>query len=927
MVNISFYGSHNAAYVVEKDGEILTVLEVERFLNYKNSGVAQYRCPKVEDIYFIAKYIPRFLMKKYNIEEFDNCFYLNSDVIYLGKSFLEKYIKARNYSYGYHHLSHAAGAFYQSEFPESLIFSFDGGGNDGFFNVYKCKRGESPTLLEQVLNPVKNTPHIYYDLGFPYMMLAHYLSEIKYEHLPTGNLVYPGKLMGLTSYGNVIEEWIEPMMEFYKSGPDGENYHEKVRTLSEKIGVHLDVSQRVSGQTSYDIAKTSQKVFEECFLEVAKPYFEKYPDLPVCIAGGCGLNILLNTRLVNEFNKDVFVPPDPNDCGIALGLMLEYLKPLKSYDSTYSGLELLDVDMLGTYIHESQHTSIFRSYFYKTERMIKDLNSGKIVGVCRGRSEHGPRALGNRSILCNPMVPQMKDILNEKVKHREWFRPFAPVVRLEDVNKYFEWDRESRWMGFCPVVREEWREKLSAVTHVDNTARVQTVTEEQNPWLYNLLTEFEKSSGVGVLLNTSFNVAGKPISSSVKDAMEIFEKTDMECLMIEDVYMKKIEAIDPPELDYVEDCNYDPEAPIVMLESDVLEPEEITPEPPVETPVIEVPVLEVVSEVAPIDKKTKMVTAFYAYHDNGPYWGQTSRNIRYKYSLVSICNMGVDVVCYTDVGELGYDELVKLKEDFNLTNLEIKIYELKDNPYIERVNKIRGENPSEYVIPGRSPQIYALKFKFLGIEYEPDINLYWVDCGLSFPGLFPEFASKYFFEDGRDRFINNYPLEKVNPTEEELLQEEKLHGFKRYSYDKAFNENTIRRINQFQDNKILLLTRSATDDKTHLLISKINKDLKYQIDCPEFPVGGLFGGNSNLIPEFIKQVEEVIDLSLEMGHCGSDQEYLWYVLWNHREWFNVWGFTGFYHFGEEWKDIVDENYVSFSEFFLDPEHNLKNFIK
>jgi predicted NodU family carbamoyl transferase len=171
--------------------------------------------------------------------------------------------------------------------------------------------------------------------------------------------------------------------------------------------------------------------------------------------------------------------------------------------------------------------------------LVNDLADGKIVGVARGRSEHGARALGNRSIICNPSIPEMKDILNAKVKHREWYRPFAPVVRLEDISKYFEWEGESRWMSFCPKVKDEWKYKLGAITHVDGTARVQTVTREENEWLYDLLTKFEEKTGVGVLLNTSFNVDGKPILSTCKDAFTILETTEMDCLIIEDYYFKK----------------------------------------------------------------------------------------------------------------------------------------------------------------------------------------------------------------------------------------------------------------------------------------------------------------------------------------------------------------------------------------------------
>lgn len=549
MINIAFYGSHNAAYAVEKDGEIVLVLEVERFLNYKNSGLAQYMCPKNDDLLFLAEYIPKFIMQKLGIKMFDTCYHMNTEVI-LGtdRYDLKDFILAREFKPALHHQSHAANAFYQSPYQEALAFSFDGGGNDGFFNIYKCVRGEQPKLLQQVLSPTHDSPHIYYDLGFPYMVLAHYLEDIKKDPLNIGNLVYPGKLMGLASYGTVREEWLEAFITFYKSKPEGtrigpwdetgyNDYEPKVKQLGAAIGISFNEHNRLTGQEAYDIAATSQKAFEECFLEVVKPYMDEYPDLPVCVAGGCGLNITLNTRLVTEFKKDVFVGPNPNDCGLAVGMLLNHIKPTEPVDITYSGLELLDLDMLGHYIQNSP--ARFKTHYYGINRMMDDLSKGKIVGVARGRAEHGPRALGNRSILCDPTIPGMKDILNEKVKHREWYRPFAPVVRLEDVSKYFEWDRESRWMSFCPRVKEEWREQLAAITHVDGTARVQTVTKDQNPFIYNLLTEYSVQKGVGVLVNTSFNVDGMPILSTIRDAFTILEKTQLDCLVLEDYYIRK----------------------------------------------------------------------------------------------------------------------------------------------------------------------------------------------------------------------------------------------------------------------------------------------------------------------------------------------------------------------------------------------------
>jgi carbamoyltransferase len=217
--------------------------------------------------------------------------------------------------------------------------------------------------------------------------------------------------------------------------------------------------------------------------------------------------------------------------------MLDQLKPQKPFDATYAGLELLDLDMLPNYI-QNMHFP-FTSHMLDVSKLVDDLVNGKIVGVARGKAEHGARALGNRSILCNPSLPEMKDILNAKVKHREWYRPFAPVVRLEDVSKYFEWEGESRWMSFCPKVKEEWRDQLAAITHVDNTARVQTVTREQNEWLYDLITEFEKQTGIGVLLNTSFNVDGKPILSTIQDAFKILRETQLDGLILEKYYIKK----------------------------------------------------------------------------------------------------------------------------------------------------------------------------------------------------------------------------------------------------------------------------------------------------------------------------------------------------------------------------------------------------
>ena len=253
--------------------------------------------------------------------------------------------------------------------------------------------------------------------------------------------------------------------------------------------------------------------------------------MPVAMAGGCALNVLLNTKLLKLRNNKVFVPPNVNDCGIAAGGLLWYQNPEGQVDLTYSGTPILDKNQFGTYVQESDLV-VYENV--QIEDFAQFISEGNIVGVIQGNSEHGSRALGNRSIICNP-VGDMKDVLNNKVKHREWYRPFAPMVRLEDCPKYFEFDEgvESRHMIFVADVREEWREKLPAITHQDNSARLQTVTRAQNPLIYDLLGELEKFTGHAVLLNTSFNVDGKPILSRLSDAFKILRETELDAVYFE----------------------------------------------------------------------------------------------------------------------------------------------------------------------------------------------------------------------------------------------------------------------------------------------------------------------------------------------------------------------------------------------------------
>lgn len=528
--SISIYGSHNAAVTIARGKTILEVIELERFLNLKNIGLTVHLTPAKNLIPVYAALLRDYIDKKYGVKQFDHGFYQYPS-INLGDEknpviwSVYDVFPAKYYKNCSHHYSHASGVFYQSPFKEAIVFTCDGGGNDGFFHVYHMTRGQDPKFLHQ-----------YYplDLGLSYMTFGEILGDIKKErNIKIGNLVYPGKIMGLVSYGNPNLDWVNAFKEYYFTRTNAWNFHEHLQILGKRINVDL-TKERLTGQIAYDIAATSQYAFENILFEIMDPLAEQY-DLPFCFAGGCALNILANTKITQRYNREVFVGPNPSDCGLSLGMMLDFIRPETAYNATYAGLPLLDLELLPHYLSENN----FRATQLDIENLAKIIVDGKIIGVARGRSEHGPRSLGNRSILCNPMIREMKNILNSKVKNREWYRPFAPVVRLEDVSEYFEWTKESPWMSFAPLVKEQYRDVLPSITHYDNTARVQTVTREQNTFLYDLITEVKKLTGIGVLLNTSFNVDGKPILTTVKDIFQILKSTQLDGAVIEDTIVLK----------------------------------------------------------------------------------------------------------------------------------------------------------------------------------------------------------------------------------------------------------------------------------------------------------------------------------------------------------------------------------------------------
>lgn len=507
--NIAIYGSHNASVAVEYDGKILEVLELERFFNSKNLGYTFWLIPNAKQ--YVPQLILGYFKDKYGFTEYDTCLHQHAEEFIVN-------VPAKTYVETLHHESHAYGTFYQSPFEDALVISFDGGGNDGLFKVFKANKVSGLTLLA----------NYNINLGVRYAKFGDFLGDVKYDKY--GILVYSGKLLGLQSYGVSRDAWLPAFKEYYYKDSD---FNDDINTLSNKIGVKFSSTERLSGQLAYDIAATSQQAFEEVAFEHITAIVEEHPELPICLTGGCALNITFNTKVKEAYNREVFVGPSPSDCGLTIGMLAKLVKPRTPFDATYLGPEALDKNLLPQLIEHNRGIQ-------KTPlELAKEIVNGKIVGVIQGRAEHGPRALGNRSIICNPLIPDMKDKLNFKVKHREWYRPFAPIVKLEDVSEYFEWVGESRWMSFCIKVKEQYRNIIPAIVHIDNTARVQTVTREQNPLMYDLLTEFKNLTGVGVLLNTSFNVDGKPILSTYTDAFKVLHETELDAVYADGFYFEK----------------------------------------------------------------------------------------------------------------------------------------------------------------------------------------------------------------------------------------------------------------------------------------------------------------------------------------------------------------------------------------------------
>ena len=465
-----------------------------------------------------------------------------------------------------HHLSHAASAFYPSPFEEAAILTVDGVG-EWATSTISMGRGREVTLLKELRFP--------HSVGLLYSAFTYYL----------GFRVNSGeyKLMGLAPYGNPNSEQVARFVKIIEDQlvdirPDGSirldqkyfSYATGLRMVPDRKWERLFGFPRRPPEAPIeaihcDLALAIQQVTEEIVLRMARETKRLTGADYLCLAGGVALNCVANGKLQREgIFKDLYIQPAAGDAGGALGAALaakhlyfgQERAPRQKQDEmkgSYLGPKFFAPDIERLIRRYGAEYERFDDFSGLTERIATALNEGKVVGWFQGHMEFGPRALGNRSILGDPRKPEMQKRLNLKIKYRESFRPFAPAVLAEEADRYFELPGDSPYMLLVQPVKESsrrplpegyhelpLREKLytlrsdiPAVTHIDFSARIQTVHRETNPEFHALLSAFKAKTGCGMLVNTSFNVRGEPIVCTPQDAFECFLRTEMDYLVMD----------------------------------------------------------------------------------------------------------------------------------------------------------------------------------------------------------------------------------------------------------------------------------------------------------------------------------------------------------------------------------------------------------
>ena len=467
--------------------------------------------------------------------------------------------------FGEHHQSHAASAFFPSPFEQAAILCMDGVGEWATTSLWL---GEGNQLSPQ------------WQIDFPHSLGLLYSAFTYYTGFKVNSGEY--KLMGLAPYGEpkYVDLILDNLLDLKEDG----TFRLNMKYFNYATGLTMTNGQfdRLFGapprraesdltQREMDIAASVQKVTEEVVLRLAHTAYRELGTDYLCLAGGVALNCVANGRLLREGKfKDIWIQPAAGDAGGAIGAALLAWYQYGNQPRITNGKDAMQGSYLGPNFSLAEIEKYLQdiravSHYYKDADLFAQvaeiLAKGNVVGWFQGRMEFGPRALGDRSIIGDPRNPKMQSVMNLKIKYRESFRPFAPSVLAEKVGDYFELDRPSPYMLLVAQVKENLRltmteqetqffgiEKLNiprstlpAITHVDYSARIQTVQSETNPRYYQLLQAFEQLTGCGVLVNTSFNVRGEPIVCTPEDAYRCFMRTEMDYLVLENYILAKTE--------------------------------------------------------------------------------------------------------------------------------------------------------------------------------------------------------------------------------------------------------------------------------------------------------------------------------------------------------------------------------------------------
>jgi carbamoyltransferase len=567
ILGINCYG-HDASAALIKDGAVLALIEEERLSREKHTwkfpinairkclemeGIEIHQIEKftyfykpwvefANDLLHFIKYLPKSLdLITVALNEGELKFFKRHWLQHtIGRTLQKEFNLSKRPSVAYveHHLAHAASAFFVSEFEEAAILTFDGRG-EKTTTLMAHGKGHKIKKLQETFMP--------HSLGYLYSAITHYLGFKPFFD--------EWKVMGMSAYGKdffcaEFEKIInlkgqgqyELDMDYFRFHTSGNTKWVSDYFIS-KFGPPRKPHEPLELR-HYDVAFALQRSVEKAGVYIAKHLYDLTGLEALCMTGGVALNVLMNNKIMAETPfKKFFVQPIASDAGTSMGSALYYYHQVLGkerkvqFDSAYLGPEFTDGEIESALITAGVK-------FRRSENIARDaaqaIFEGKITGWFQGRMEAGPRALGNRSIVVNPMDKNMKERLNARVKKRETFRPFAPSILEESVLDFFELPKEqlSPYMILAGQVKAGKGDLIPAVTHADNTARVHTVNKKTNPLYWQLIHEFEKCSGVPVLLNTSFN-ENEPIVCTPGDAIRCFQRTEFDVLAIGDFMVTK----------------------------------------------------------------------------------------------------------------------------------------------------------------------------------------------------------------------------------------------------------------------------------------------------------------------------------------------------------------------------------------------------